>query len=87
MYLVRLELANPELPQPSRTDAERILDVLWAHLQPRFGIEHIRVRAGPAGINLGLFFRGSGTDAATHSSTAIAHLLARIPEWEPKIPP
>ncbi|MCQ4044601.1 hypothetical protein ACFOSC_16865 [Streptantibioticus rubrisoli] len=87
MYLVRLVLTNPDLPQPDSMAAERILDALWAHLEPRFGIEHIRARAGPAGINLGLFFRDNESDAETNSATAIADLLACIPEWKPEIPP
>ncbi|WP_432021177.1 hypothetical protein [Streptomyces sp. 1222.5] len=87
MYLVRLVLTNSELPQPGPLEVERILDVLWAHLDPRSGIEHIRARAGTSGINIGFFFSGNGSDAETNSVTAIANLLAHIPKWKPEFLP
>ncbi|MGW7529832.1 hypothetical protein [Streptomyces sp. NPDC054783] len=81
MHLVHLVLTRPDLPQPSSADAERVLDTLWAHLDPRAGIEHMRTRPRPSGVDLGLFFSGDGTDSALHVAAAVATLLAALPGW------
>jgi hypothetical protein len=85
MHLVHLVLTCPDLPQPSST-AERILDTLRARLDPRCGIEHIRIRAGLAGVDLGLFLSGDGTDGAPQAADAIANLLAALPGWTATVP-
>ncbi|MGW3175580.1 hypothetical protein [Streptomyces sp. NPDC001153] len=83
MHLVHLVLTRPDLPRPNSADAERVLDTLWAHLDPRSGIEHIRTRPRASGVDLGLFFSGdgNGTGGAPQTAAAIAHLLASLPGW------
>ncbi|MEV7213502.1 hypothetical protein AB0O31_10485 [Kitasatospora cineracea] len=89
MRLVHLVLTSAATPRPGAADAERVLDTLWAHLEPGSGIEHIRVRPGPDRIDLGLFLRGDGPAAPTATEAeraGIARLLSRIPEWRPEPP-
>ncbi|MGV4988462.1 hypothetical protein ACWC0C_43425 [Streptomyces sp. NPDC001709] len=86
MHLVHLVLTRPDLPQPSSADAERVLDTLWAHLDPRSGIEHIRTRPRLSGVDLGLFFSGDGTDGAPQTAAAVALLLASLPGWTATAP-
>ncbi|MGW2649780.1 hypothetical protein ACWC2T_33960 [Streptomyces sp. NPDC001393] len=86
MHLVHLVLTSPETPQPAPGDAERILDILWARMDPGLGIEHMRARSGPAWIDLGLFFRSDVSDCQDQVATALEHLLPCIPEWTPKVP-
>lgn len=86
MHLVHLVLTRSDLPQPSAADAERVLDTLWAHLDPRSGIEHIRTRPQPGGVDVGLFFSGDGTDGTAQTAAAVARLLASLPGWTAKPP-
>ncbi|WP_042426682.1 hypothetical protein [Streptacidiphilus anmyonensis] len=86
MHLVHLILTRPDLHQPSPADAERILDTLWAHLDPGTGIEHMRTRPRPSGVDLGLWFSGDGTDGAQHVAAAVTRLLASLPGWTATAP-
>ncbi|WP_042426678.1 hypothetical protein [Streptacidiphilus anmyonensis] len=86
MHLVHLILTRPDLPRPSPSDAERVLDTLWAHLDPGTGIEHIRTRPRASAVDLGLWFSGDGSSAAEQAATAIAHLLASLPGWTATAP-
>ncbi|WP_042372482.1 hypothetical protein [Streptacidiphilus neutrinimicus] len=86
MHLVHIVLTHPDLPQPSSADAERVLDILWAHVDHRSGIEHIRTRPGPGAVDLGLFFSGDGSHGASHAAAALAGLLAALPGWAATAP-
>jgi hypothetical protein len=59
MYVVHLDLTSASCPSPTRTDAQRIQDGLWAHASPDLGIEHIRVRARHGHVDVILFYRST----------------------------
>lgn len=72
MLLIHVRLTSPEHPRPTPADAVRVHDALWAHTPKTAGLEHIRARAGPDGIDLVLFVRnpdcllfGSAVDIPT----------------------
>jgi hypothetical protein len=85
MHLVHLVLASRETPRPTSGDAERVLDILWARLDPGLGIEHLRARPGPTWIDLCLFFGGDGSEGESQVATAIEGLLPCIPEWSLRV--
>lgn len=86
MHLIHLVLSRPDLPQPSAADAAKVLDTLWAHLDPRLGIEHMRTRPGERGVDLGLWFSGDAAGSAGQGEAAVAHLLASLPGWTAAAP-
>ena len=57
MHLVHLRLTRSSGPAPVEADAHLLCDALWALTPPGAGVEHIRARAGPEGIDLSLFLR------------------------------
>jgi hypothetical protein len=60
MLLIHVRLISPDYPRPTAADAVRVHDALWAHTPATAGLEHIRARAGPNGIDLVLFIRNQG---------------------------
>jgi hypothetical protein len=69
VHLVRLTLNQVESTGPKEADAHTVHDALWAHAEKRHGLEHVRARAGPHGIDLVLFIRAVGrSEAAAHAS-------------------
>ncbi|WP_316520121.1 hypothetical protein [Kitasatospora brasiliensis] len=86
MHLVHVTLTSFDTPCPARDDAERIVDILWARLDPRLGIEHMRASPGRAWIDLGLYFRGDGAGAHDEVAAALERLLACIPDWRLRAP-
>jgi hypothetical protein len=81
VHFVHLVLTHPDLPQPGSADAERVLDILWARLDPRWGIQHIRTRPCPGALDLGLFFGGDGAYALPRTADVVDGLLATLPGW------
>ncbi|KJS57837.1 hypothetical protein VM95_37190 [Streptomyces rubellomurinus] len=68
MHVVRLTLHQVASTGSEEADAHTAHDALWAHAEPRHGLEHVRARAGPHGIDLVLFLRaGSRSDAAVRA--------------------
>ena len=61
MILIHVRLTSPEHPHPTAADAARVHDALWAHTPTTAGLEHIRARAGPDGIDLVLFVKNPTT--------------------------
>lgn len=72
MYLAHLVLTSAECRSPSRADAQRIQDGLWAHAPNDLGIEHIRARAGPQHIDVVLFFHSTIHGGIPDESAALA---------------
>jgi hypothetical protein len=72
------------VPNPSRADAERIQDFLWASLDQDSAVEHIRSRPYCSGIDLGIFLRGevgSGETMELMLHAYIRPLISRLPGW------
>ncbi|MFJ7247273.1 hypothetical protein ACIQWA_21865 [Kitasatospora sp. NPDC098652] len=68
MHIVHLTLHQVVSTGSEEADAHTVHDALWAHAQSRHGLEHVRARAGPHGIDLVLFLRaGSPSEAAAHA--------------------
>jgi hypothetical protein len=59
MDVAHLVLTSASCPSPTRADAQRIHDGLWAHAPHDLGIEHIRVRAWQGHIDVVLFSRST----------------------------
>jgi hypothetical protein len=78
MHLVHLYLTCLAGPAPDETDAALVHDALWAPAPPSAGIEHIRARAGPEGIDLSLFLRSDirASDPKSYART-LFDILAR----------
>ncbi|MFE7488390.1 hypothetical protein ACFVVU_18575 [Kitasatospora sp. NPDC057965] len=81
MRFLHLVLSHPDSAHPTSMDAERIHDTLWAHLDPRSGIEHMRIRPRPDGLDVGLFFRGNPADHSDQIRDAVVRLLSCVPGW------
>lgn len=79
MHLVQLRLTRPAGPAPREVDAHLIHDVLWALAPPGAGIEHIRARAGPDGIDLTFFLRHDIPDPDRYARTLLATLARTSP--------
>lgn len=86
MHLVQLRLTSSTGPAPDDADAHLIHDVLWALAPPGAGIEHIRARAGPDGIDLTLFLRHDVPDSdpdryARALLATVARLSPALRRW------
>ncbi|WP_037971993.1 hypothetical protein [Streptomyces sp. NRRL WC-3742] len=83
MHVVHLTLHQVGSTGSEGADAHTVHDALWAHAESRHGLEHVRARAGPHGIDLVLFLRaGSRSQAAAHAcellgSAARAQVFSR----------
>lgn len=91
MYLVHVHLANPDRPHPTEADAHLIHDALWAHATPDTGLEHIRARPGPRGIDLVLFLSHDIPDPdPTRYATGFVDLAVEkspvLRRWQQPIP-
>lgn len=64
MVPVHLTLTRTGGGAPDESQAHALVDMLWAHATPDYGMEHIRARASPAGIGIILFIRAVSTDIA-----------------------
>jgi hypothetical protein len=78
VHLVHLRLTRPDRA-PEEAEPDLILDALWALAPPDAGIEHLRVRAGPEGIDLTLFLRHGIPDPDLYACTLIAALARMSP--------
>jgi hypothetical protein len=63
MRMVHLILTRPDQPGPTEADANLVHDALWAHAVPGIGLEHLRVRAVPDGIDLVLFLQNNSVES------------------------
>lgn len=85
MYLVHLSMVraddrvdgSPTDDAPVRAnaaamEANAVHDVLWAHARPEHGLEHIRARPAPHGVDLVLFITAAETE---HAEAKVAALL------------
>lgn len=54
MHLITLTLTRPATEETT-PDPVAITDLLWSHARPENHVEHLRVRAGPDGIDLAVF--------------------------------
>ncbi|MFE9928593.1 hypothetical protein [Streptomyces sp. NPDC005533] len=72
MELTLVSLVPPG-PGPGPTDDGRLLRLLWGAARPEERLEHISVRSGPYGVDLGLFT--VATPAATAAEAALAICL------------
>lgn len=76
MHLVHLHLTRHGGPAPDEVDAHLLYDALKVLIPPGAGFEHIRARAGPAGIDLSIFLRHDipGPDPEVHARTFLDNL-------------
>jgi hypothetical protein len=86
MHLIHLHLARLAGPTPDEVDAALVHDALWALAPPGAGIEHIRARAGPEGIDLSLFLSNDirATDPQSYARTlydALARNSRALSTW------
>ncbi|MEW2585203.1 hypothetical protein [Streptomyces virginiae] len=71
MELTLVSLVPPGTgPGPGPADGGRLLRLLWGAARPEERLEHISVRSGPHGVDLGLFT--VATPATTAAETALA---------------
>lgn len=89
MFMVHCRLVRPDRSRPTEADAHLVQDAIWAHARPELGLEHLRVRAGPAGLDLIVFLRHDipGPDpgdtvrdliAATRQSPALGEWITAV---------
>ena len=81
MYLINLTLENPPLAQLSQAYADSVRDLLWAHLDPAWGIDHIRVKASKNTLELSLFLHGDDWGSSSRQDIIVdnvTRLLARL---------
>ncbi|MGW5346693.1 hypothetical protein [Streptomyces sp. NPDC004050] len=64
MVPVHLTLTQTGGGAVDESQAHALVDLLWAHATPECGIEHIRARTSPDGIEIILFIRAVNTDTA-----------------------
>jgi hypothetical protein len=64
MVPVHLTLTRIGGGTPGEDQAHALVDILWAHATPEYGMEHIRARTSPAGIGIVLFIRAANADIA-----------------------
>lgn len=64
MLPVRLTLACAEADQPGGGGFHVLEAALWAHAQPEYGLEHLRVGTVPCGVGVALFLRAADPAAA-----------------------
>jgi hypothetical protein len=88
--MVQVSLVNPAVRHPTRADAARIQDILWAHLEPGLGVEHIRVTAGFQVVDVAFFIKGDGcgpTAGGEDPPPDLTALLSHLPSWTKAPPP
>ncbi|MER8035465.1 hypothetical protein [Streptomyces hydrogenans] len=75
MRMVRVRLTSAPGAHVSAMGPELIQDLLWAHAVPDDGLEHIRVRCAPHGMDVVLFLSAPGDASALQ---AVDLLLERL---------
>jgi hypothetical protein len=84
MLLVHVRLASPEHTRPTAADAALVHDALWAHAPAAAGLEHIRARAGPDGIDLVFFIRNADSlcfGSIADLPAALRQGFLALPSW------
>ncbi|MFJ8015620.1 hypothetical protein [Streptomyces sp. NPDC096339] len=64
MVPVHLTLVPTGGEAPTEDQAHTLVDLLWAHATPECGMEHVRARTSPAGIEIVFFIRAAGDAGA-----------------------
>jgi hypothetical protein len=72
MHVMYLVLTSANCPSPTRADAQRIQDGLWAQAPRDLGIEHISVKARQGQIDVVLFSRSTIHGGMPDESVALA---------------
>ncbi|MFC9266086.1 hypothetical protein ACFT25_40480 [Streptomyces hydrogenans] len=71
MRMVRARLTGRPGAEPPAVGAGLIHDLLWAHASPADGLEHIRVRSLPHGMDVVLFLAAGSDEAALRSADVL----------------
>lgn len=71
MHVVQLKLSRKSAATVSSSDADELLDALWAHSTEDDALEHVRLRADSEGIELVLFLREGPCGEPLPRSTVI----------------
>lgn len=76
-------LTSVTCPAPTRADAQRIRDGLWAHTPDDLGIEHIHARAGSGHIDVILFIRSAAHGGICDERAALSAIgnLPLLHDW------
>lgn len=84
MQLITTTLIRP--PTANDTDqltAEQLVDLIWLHVEPSHGIEHLRVQAGPGrDFRLAAFVGGDDPRGATE---IVRHLCRQVITAAPRL--
>jgi hypothetical protein len=89
VYIITVSLENPAIEQPSQEHADGIRDLLWANLDPAWGIEHIRVKADRNALNLSLFLHGDDRMRSSRQDPIIENIMSslkRLTGWRRRLP-
>ena len=85
MIAIHIRLTSCDYPSPTAADAARVHDALWARTPANSGLEHIRARAGPNGIDVVFFIRDSGSlhfGGAADLPDALCEGLRALHSWQ-----
>jgi hypothetical protein len=77
VQIARLEITGPE--PADQAVAERLLDILWAHLEPGHNIEHITVTATPPGIDIAVFIRHRLPNPNQYAADLLGGIIGQLP--------
>jgi hypothetical protein len=78
LTLVSLVPPGPR-PDPAPADDGRLLELLWGAARPAERLEHISVRSGPHGVDLGLFTVATPGTTAAEAALAICRRALATP--------